>query len=380
MVCFQALIKAYGRKRLQEIEDHNRKRQRERLAKRKANSNPVSAECSPVHKMVNSSAELLQRFMKLGRRQSISADNISVLGKCPENKLHKDSELNMGSLLQKVISMRKQARSQNHLEDVPKENSFLVSLPKGDKPSRSCGNLGVIQEQQQVFGLSKKVGADPVGEGGGWGVKRTRGSRGAARRVTTNHQGMKYEAICMDENDGPDPTLTHTPNVTSPDQMTITVDTEESDLENTNATPDDDPTAPLMQPEAKAHETPHSVPPHNATLGAISQAQDTGPVSSESPWDDTLTSEFGAKSVSFDNPSYSDAQLSKEAMAALVGVHSEEALDPQAEETRPTTLPVQSSARPSSQKPDLHNTDLDLSCTHDLDGDLDVSSRLTFLT
>ena len=77
------MIKAYGRRRLQEITAHNQKRIEEKLA-RKATRAPDEKQnlvLNPVHKMVASSTDLFKRVIQLGRKQSRSAEDMNSLEK-----------------------------------------------------------------------------------------------------------------------------------------------------------------------------------------------------------------------------------------------------------------------------------------------------------
>ena len=145
---FQALIKAYGRKRLKEIEDHKRKKLQAKLAKRKANSNPASANCSPVHQMVNASTGLLQRVIQLGRKQSISADNLNMIGRALTTTDYKSTLKPDGStLLERVINLGRseQARSHNQIDRLS-SNTLKPPDPYKGRPSLSCNDLPITDD------------------------------------------------------------------------------------------------------------------------------------------------------------------------------------------------------------------------------------------
>lgn len=299
MVCFQALIKAYGRKRLREIEEH--RRQRDKAAKIKAESTPNSHDCSPVHKMVNSSADLLQRVMKLGRKQSISADNISVLGKTNKPLLC-ENNLSVGSLLQKVIALGKQSKDPSMLDGLNEWNK--MTSPTEDALCPENGGNSPFRVTQEEEGPVKPPSGEKTSPKKRWGL--VKGTADGQQR-STNHQGNKYQAVQTEESYV---AVGSNAEVTSPDQTTVNMETEESDLETTEATPDreDDPEDSLV--------VGGEIQPPQSRCFNLKR----GP-----PWRARGDPRFSAKSVSFDNPVYSEAPANPHS-DCLHKSHSQEAI------------------------------------------------------
>ena len=384
---FQALIKAYGRKRLKEIEDHKRKKLQAKLARRKANSNPASANCSPVHQMMNASTGLLQRVIQLGRKQSISADNLNMIGRALTTSDYKSTLKPDGStLLERVINLGRteQARSQNQIDRLT-SNTLKPPDPYKGRPSLSCNDLPTTDDDDDGENESCLNTRHTSPYGNEPSKRRSNSSMrwGLLKGSQTGDKGNGYQAVDTDEleNDTQVCVENAKESVTpmSCDQIAVIVDTEESDLELTPGSPDhvrtpllakspsqdvESQTSTITSPptpttNAQGYEQLSSSDDRSVAKSVISD--ETKMTSSVAPmkrktnaksgeYSNTVSSSASApaaKSLSFENPSYADVpsgeQEREESMAEdkssaaglLSTAHSDSTL-----QQRPSTLPI----------------------------------------
>lgn len=384
---FQALIKAYGRKRLKEIEDHKRKKLQAKLARRKANSNPASANCSPVHQMMNASTDLLQRVIQLGRKQNISADNLNMIGRALTTSDYKSTLKPDGStLLERVINLGRseQARSHNQIDRLT-SNTLKPPDPYKGRPSLSCNDLPTTDDDDddeneccldtpQAFPPRNETSKPRSNNNRRWGLLKGSpiGDKGGGYQAVQTDEIENDTQVCVEN-------AKESVTPLSCDQVAVIVDTEESDLEMTPGSPDHART-PLL-----AKSSPHDVESQTSTMTSpptptkntqgyeqLSSSDDrsvaksvisdeTKMTSSVAPWKRKTNAKSGeysntvsssasapaAKSLSFENPSYADVppreQEREESMAEdkssaaglLNTAHSDSTL-----QQRPSTLPI----------------------------------------
>ncbi len=289
----QALIKAYGRQRLREIEDHKRKKLQARIARRQANSNPTSASCSPVHEMVSASTDLLQRVLQLGRKHSLSADNLTVLGRRAQGSGTGAGAAPGDDLLQRVLQLRRDENAlrlnilqrpepyPTHLR--PHSYSDLQSAVRDqnddDNDSDSTTTSGNASPRESPS-RSRPLSPRDVR---GWAGLRKRSADGDAPR-SVSHRGNVYQAVHTEvpdinigevdlAEDKGDPDPDHDPDQdqskesmtpVSCDQVAVMIDTEESDLETPGSADPHVCTPLLTKPE------PGSEPEKSGPRGATS--------------------------------------------------------------------------------------------------------------
>ncbi len=385
---FQALIKAYGRKRLKEIEDHKRKKLNAKMAKRKANSNPNSATCSPVHQMMNASTDLLQRVIQLGRKQSISADNIHVLGKAVSPKADYKSTLKPDgtTLLQRVTALgvgNTRGDSENQPDRLTPNSLKPPDLFVG-RSALSCNDLPITDDDFESDSSSSTPHNSPsrtlIVSSKGWGLLK-RGSKGNV-----------YQAVDTEGKDDVDAQVScNPPDSTTPmscDQVAVVIDTEESDLEMTPGSPGHVRTPLLpkpppeeVEPQSESISSPpsHANPPGHQQLPSADEAllhssviSDDGKLSDIYPaWKQKLAGSSSAvattrgnTTLSFENPSYAgvmsdSAGLISDNLSAAglnlspppascvaqsgnssIGSNTQQQQQQQQQQQRPSTLPI----------------------------------------
>ena len=104
----QALIKEYGHKRLQDLDSHKRKRLIERMERKRTEEEVIQK--SPVHKIVNSSAELMRNMVRLNLPDKDESDYLTNLDVVPNNTggtmmNARHDNLSAKSLLQKLMHL-----------------------------------------------------------------------------------------------------------------------------------------------------------------------------------------------------------------------------------------------------------------------------------
>ncbi len=339
------------------------------MAKRKANSNPASSNCSPVHQMMSSSTNLLQRVIQLGRKQSVSVDDLQVLNSVPPSDYKPSLTLDGHRYLQSIID---QAKSQTNIETLKSPNTLMPPDPffRYGHPSLSCNDLPTSDDSDNdsspdgYENENRDDNATPV---------RRDSIRDSCAPKVISHNGRKYEAIKTDDQDlepieseGLDRQGNNKELITpvSCDHVTVVVDTEESDLEMTPGGLDH-VTSPLLskpQPddiESQVKGRKSSLKNLGSTNFAMEDAQQSsvmcdesekvhGAVANSKPsWKNKTVAgklNLSDKSVSFENPSYADIELMGEggvgaydaaASGALRKVQSDHVL-----QQRPSTLPL----------------------------------------
>ena len=240
---------------MKEIEDHKRKKLQAKLARRKANSNPASANCSPVHQMMNASTDLLQRVIQLGRKQSISADNLNMIGRALTTSDYKSALKPDGStLLERVINLGRseQARSHNQIDRLTSNTLKPPDQYKG-RPSLSCNDLPTTDDDDDDENESCLNTHHASPHGNEPSKPRSNSNRrwGLLKGSPTGDKGSGYHAVQTDELDNDTQVCAENAkeSVTSIscDQIAVIVDTEESDLEMTPGSPDHARTPPVSQ-------------------------------------------------------------------------------------------------------------------------------------
>ena len=253
---------------MKEIEDHKRKKLQAKLARRKANSNPASANCSPVHQMMNASTDLLQRVIQLGRKQSISADNLNMIGRALTTSDYKSTLKPDGStLLERVINLGRseQARSHNQIDRLT-SNTLKPPDPYKGRPSLSCNDLPTTDDDDDdeiECCLGTPQASPPRNE---TSKPRSNNNRrwGLLKGSPIGDKGGGYQAVQTDEIENDTQVcVENAKESVSPlscDQVAVIVDTEESDLEMTPGSPDHVRT-PLL-----AKSPPHDVESQTSTM------------------------------------------------------------------------------------------------------------------
>ncbi len=368
VVCLQSFIKNYGIKRLAEIADHKRKKNEERLKRRQENNKSDSNKNSPVHRMLDQSAGLFARVVQighLGRRASRSVDNLVTTKVDYTQELESDANngLDTCDLLKRVIALgRQEVRSHSHLDRIKDNNLEPFIFINQDPDLVPDKKLNIPVENSTTTGsrgkwtslLGKKDVKVPV-------------------RKMTNHQGRQYEAVSTDDNESENDDTQRLPPATSeagsPEHVAVVVETEESDLDNTTATPDE----PLEDPGPDVVQFSHRPPSYkypslsassstSSSLGAAGTLQKGSDLlisawpGSADDWTtvrDTITHinetrklsvpdklplkphmrHQKNKSVSFDNPSYLNICEGGDGIR-LRKARSDNSLE------RPSTLPV----------------------------------------
>lgn len=380
MFCFQELITAYGHKRLDEIMAHHKKRSLEKQAK-KANN---QAQSSPVHSMINSSSTLLSQVAKIGIAASRSADNLqlhkrkhTVITEEDEDVISREvSPVQTCDLLQRVIQLGREEARQSESKK-PNNLCATMSLPLNtvhDRDNVTDDNLNIPVylnhgEPQRKLKLNSKWSIGLCG----------RGDKQASSRRMTNYNGNQYQAIEDDDTQNEDKLKAE---LSSPDYVTVVMETEESDLDNT-MTPDErsTPLTPdlvqfakpaayrtmsLQSSASTCSENSYSVYPDSRDYTSVPQndhsEMDRTPAQANSHVENSIPAsdekiymqktnygdrwKYRTKSVSFDNPSYSTS--------------------------RPST-PIHEGSR---LRRTLSDNDLQVSSTNDLEFSLDLHTSL----
>ncbi len=342
------------------------------MAKRKANSNPASSNCSPVHQMMSSSTNLLQRVIQLGRKQSVSVDDLQVLNSVPPSD-YKPSLTHEGHrYLQSIVD---QARSQTQMDTLKSPNTLMPPDPffRYGHPSLSCNDLPTSDDDSDNDSTPGGNQLDKDNDET-FDTSSTRVSiRDSSGPKVISHNGRRYEAIKTEdqelepiETQGLDRQGNNMESMTpvSCDHVTVVVDTEESDLEMTPGGLDH-VTSPLLAKcppddiESQVKSRKSSVKKLGSTNLAMEDAQQSsvmydesdrvcGAVANSRPSWKTKTVagklNLSDKSVSFENPSYADIELTEDgavgvsdaaALGALRKVQSDHIL-----QQRPSTLPL----------------------------------------
>ena len=352
------------------------------MARRKANSNPASTNCSPVHQMMNASTDLLQRVIQLGRKQSISADNLHTIGRALTTSDYKSTLKPDGStLLERVINLGKndQARSHNQIDRLTSNTLKPPDQYRGGKPSLSCNDLPTMDDDDGSESRTSSPHDSPsnnVRPNQGY-VNNSSSGWGILKGSTNGDKGSGYQVVRTDDHEAKvgseDPKDTGTP--ISCDQIAVIVNTEESDLEMTPGSPDHVRTPLLaksppedVESQIRVNSSPPCSTKYAQGYEQLSSSDDcnfqksvisdeTEMASNIAPWkrkaiakmrDHTNSSSSAStnaeRSLSFENPSYADvtsgdkesmAEVKPSAAGLLKTAHSESTL-----QQRPSTLPI----------------------------------------
>ena len=369
------------------------------MAKRKANSNPASTNCSPVHQMMNASTDLLQRVIQLGRKQSISADNLHVIGRALTTSDYKSTLQPDGStLLERVINLgrNEQARSHNQIDRLTSNTLKPPDPYRGGRPSLSCNDLPATDDDDDESESHTSSPRDSPSKdfrpnqgvvnnsSRGWGILK-----GSAN----GNKGSGYQAVRTDDHDskvGPAEDAKDSVTPISCDQIAVVVDTEESDLEMTPGSPDHVRTPLLaktppedVEPQTRTSTSPPCSTKYTEGYEQLSSNDDcnvqksvisdenemssnlaswkrkTNPKMKDYTNATTSASATAGKSLSFENPSYADvtscdkktmAEEMPSAAGLLKAAHSESTL-----QQRPSTLPIYPSNVMNTTSGDVHD-------------------------
>ena len=245
MVCFfplQALIKEFGRKRLQELGDHKRKRLQQRLARKLLGNTP---ENSPVHKMLNSSADILKKVMAFGRHPTGSSEDVRGHGKVTESgteapkQMSKLFSTSARDLVKGVfgIGHNSYSRSQNHLNLKFMPERMFSSETLRRNISKSETNISAKVPLPAPNHVSSQEAPTKTACDGNtldfhenkthkpfslWNLLKANSTPNESQISKQTH----YKSVPSSEHEDP---KCGEPN--SPEQITVVVDTEESDLE-----------------------------------------------------------------------------------------------------------------------------------------------------
>ena len=212
---FQSLIKEFGRKRLQELGAHKRKKEAERLAKQ-ATSNPTSP--IGLRSMVNSSAGLLHRVIELGRHQTKAAELIKSADTSPES----DSQGNEGNGKDDKGTEQGRGRCGR-----PRGCSNTRDNQGCEEGEGTCGDGDT--EAQPLLSATKQTDNQDRGKNSMWGFLCGKSEHQKGRV----NQGKEYTPL---GGNTPDTQLpleadNDTSQPLSPEHFTVMVDTDESELD-----------------------------------------------------------------------------------------------------------------------------------------------------
>lgn len=197
---------------------------------------------SPVHQMLQSSHGLLAQIAHVGREKSRSSEALSG----PQDS---QRALETCDLLSRVIHLgRMEAQAQ-----MSQQPNIPPTVPEIETTDINK-ELNILSEPNDDKSDSSKSK---------WGNLLGRKDTG---RKYTSHQGKHYESVSTDENDSETDNerrlskdsgeQTNSKEPLSPEFMSVTVETEESDLSNTLFTPDDGATALMDAPDLVAFANP----------------------------------------------------------------------------------------------------------------------------
>ena len=245
---FQALIKIFARKRLEELSAHNKKRMDEKRAKKAA-----SAENSPVHKILNNSAQLMAGIVQMARKHSQSMEyldeKVNYLQPPPQRPVARAAS---SELLLRVLQMKRAQESASLTADedqrmkrksdsdipwtnkareaadveVAKEADVVVNRPTQQGNVEGTDSIPGTGEHQVT--VENKLSGNHKGGPKMWGLIK-------GLKDTTRNNGKQYHALNTEESvsEGLSKLVSEPSQVAQRDQVTISIDTEESDIDTT---------------------------------------------------------------------------------------------------------------------------------------------------